>query len=140
MQTLSLQPAMNARPMGGLDQTLAQAMLRRVEAKEFVFVEGGRHVLTDGEQTLELIDVGPNPHAKEMLVAWLPKQRVVFQGDLFFVPNNDAPTGPPQTSTISFAQKLKDKGLAPQRIASVHGRTASFEEFARALEGNGAKN
>src|SRR5215831_15544946 len=40
MQTLSLRPAVNARPMGGLDQTLAQATLRRVEAKEFVFAEG----------------------------------------------------------------------------------------------------
>jgi CRP/FNR family transcriptional regulator, anaerobic regulatory protein len=39
MQTLSLQPAV-ARPIGGFDQTLAQAALRRVEAKEFVFVEG----------------------------------------------------------------------------------------------------
>src|SRR5262245_15246598 len=40
MQTLAFHPASNARPMGGLDETLAQATLRRVEAKEFVFVEG----------------------------------------------------------------------------------------------------
>src|SRR6478735_7375453 len=40
MQTLSLQPAVGARSMGGFDQTLAQASLRRVEAKEFVFAEG----------------------------------------------------------------------------------------------------
>ena len=43
MQTLSplaLQPAVSSRPMGGFDQTLAQASLRRVEAKEFVFAEG----------------------------------------------------------------------------------------------------
>ena len=40
MQTLALQPTVNARPIGGLDQTLAQASLRRVEAKEFVFIEG----------------------------------------------------------------------------------------------------
>jgi CRP/FNR family transcriptional regulator len=48
MQTLSFQSAVNARQMnrpvsnqlGGLDQTLAQASLRRVEAKEFVFAEG----------------------------------------------------------------------------------------------------
>src|SRR5262245_66486339 len=38
MQTL--QPAVNAHSVGGLDQTLAQAALRRVEAKEFVFIEG----------------------------------------------------------------------------------------------------
>jgi CRP-like cAMP-binding protein len=40
MQTLALHPAANAHPIGGLDQTLAQAALRRVEAKEFVFIEG----------------------------------------------------------------------------------------------------
>ena len=43
MQTLShfaLQPAVTARPIGGFEQSLAQASLRRVEAKEFVFAEG----------------------------------------------------------------------------------------------------
>src|SRR5262245_63089177 len=44
MQTLSLQavaqPIVVTRPKGILDQTLAQASLRRVEAKEFVFAEG----------------------------------------------------------------------------------------------------
>ncbi|HEX5998517.1 MAG TPA: helix-turn-helix domain-containing protein [Hyphomicrobiaceae bacterium] len=40
MQTHSFQPAIAARPVGGLDQTMAHAALRRVEAKEFVFVEG----------------------------------------------------------------------------------------------------
>jgi hypothetical protein len=50
---------------------------------EFLFVESGKRVVTDGTQTVELIDVGPNPHAREMVIAYLPKQRVVFQGDLF---------------------------------------------------------
>jgi CRP-like cAMP-binding protein len=40
MHTLSLHPTVNGRPTGGLDQTLARATLRRVEAKEFVFIEG----------------------------------------------------------------------------------------------------
>jgi glyoxylase-like metal-dependent hydrolase (beta-lactamase superfamily II) len=107
---------------------------------EFLLVEGGRRVITDGEQTIELIDVGPNPHAREMLIAWLPKQRIVFQGDLFAIPANDSPQGPPQTSTLSFAQKLREKNLAPERIASVHGRTATMEEFARAVNGELGKN
>jgi glyoxylase-like metal-dependent hydrolase (beta-lactamase superfamily II) len=123
----------------GVVETMAAApqndrLARAPRKPELLFVEGGRRVLTDGEQTLELIDVGPNPHAKEMLIAWLPKQRIVFQGDLFFLPNNDAPLGPPQTSTLDFAKKLKEEGLAPQRIASVHGRTATGEEFKSALE------
>ncbi|HVG04848.1 MAG TPA: hypothetical protein VM937_07880, partial [Burkholderiaceae bacterium] len=96
--------------------------------------------LSDGEQSVELIDVGPNPHAREMLIAYLPKQRIVFQGDLFFIPNNDAPPGPPQPSTLSFAKKLKEKGLAVERIASVHGRTAAVAEFWRALDEKGVAN
>ena len=107
---------------------------------EFMFVDGGKRVVTDGEQTVELIDVGPNPHAREMLIAYLPKQRVLFQGDLFFLPNNDAPVGPPQPTTISFAQKLKEKGLAVDRIASVHGRTATMADFLKALDGNAVRN
>jgi hypothetical protein len=75
-----------------------------------------------------------------MLIAWLPRQRIVFQGDLFFVPNNDAPVGPPQTSTLDFARKLQEKGLAPQTIASVHGRTATIDEFKNALGGSLARN
>ena len=107
---------------------------------EFLFVENGKRVVTDGEQTVEMIDVGPNPHAREMLIAYLPKQRVVFQGDLFFMPNNDAPLGPPQPTTVSFAQKLKEKGLAVDRIASVHGRTATMADFLRALDEKAASN
>ncbi|HEX6177798.1 MAG TPA: MBL fold metallo-hydrolase [Thermoanaerobaculia bacterium] len=100
---------------------------------EFSLLEKGRRVFTDGQQTVELIDIGPHPHAREMVVAYLPKQKIVFQGDLFFVPNNDAPFGPPQAGTISFAQSLKDKGLDVERIASVHGKTATIEQFRQAL-------
>jgi glyoxylase-like metal-dependent hydrolase (beta-lactamase superfamily II) len=107
---------------------------------EFLFVETGKRIVTDGTQTVELIDVGPNPHAREMVIAYLPKQRVVFQGDLFFLPNNDAPAGPAQPTTISFAQKLKEKGLAVDRIASVHGRTATIAEFMRALDETVVRN
>ncbi|HEY7740397.1 MAG TPA: MBL fold metallo-hydrolase [Steroidobacteraceae bacterium] len=99
---------------------------------EFLFIEGGRRVLKDGTRTLELIDIGPNPHAREMVIAWLPKEKIVFQGDLFFVPANDAPFGPPQAGTVSFAQKLRALGLPYERIASVHGATATRAQFEEA--------
>jgi glyoxylase-like metal-dependent hydrolase (beta-lactamase superfamily II) len=100
---------------------------------DFLFIERGKRVLTDGARTLQLIDVGPNPHAREMVIAYLPKERVLFQGDLFFLPANDAPTGPPQPTTVSFAQKLQDLKLGVDRIASVHGRTTTIDEFQRAM-------
>jgi glyoxylase-like metal-dependent hydrolase (beta-lactamase superfamily II) len=99
---------------------------------EFLLLENGRRVLKDGSRSLELIDIGPNPHAKEMVIAWLPAEKVVFQGDLFFVPNNDAPFGPPQSSTASFAKKLRDLRLPAEKIASVHGDTATIAQFREA--------
>jgi glyoxylase-like metal-dependent hydrolase (beta-lactamase superfamily II) len=95
----------------------------------FLLLENGRRVLEDKTRRLELIDIGPNPHAREMVIAWLPAEQVVFQGDLFFVPNNDAPFGPPQPTTTAFAKKLKELALPATRIASVHGRTATIEQF-----------
>jgi glyoxylase-like metal-dependent hydrolase (beta-lactamase superfamily II) len=103
-------------------------------APEFLFIERGKRVLKDGSRTLELIDIGPNPHARQMVIAWLPQQRVVFQGDLFFAPANNAPQGPPQAGTVSFAARMKELRLNPDRIASVHGRTATMEEFAEAMK------
>jgi glyoxylase-like metal-dependent hydrolase (beta-lactamase superfamily II) len=101
---------------------------------DFLFVERGKRVISDGTRTLELLNIGPNPHARDMVVAYLPKERVVFQGDLFFLPPNDAPTGPPQATTVSFAKKLQELKLGVDRIASVHGRTTTIDELNRAMQ------
>jgi CRP/FNR family transcriptional regulator len=39
-RSLALQPAISSQPSASFEQSLAQASLRRVEAKEFVFAEG----------------------------------------------------------------------------------------------------
>jgi glyoxylase-like metal-dependent hydrolase (beta-lactamase superfamily II) len=110
-------------------------LAKNPRAPEFLFIERNKRVLSDGTRTVELIDIGPNPHAKEMVIAYLPRERVVFQGDLFFLPANDAPAGPPQAGTISFGKRMKELGLKVDRIASVHGRTATSDEFAKATQG-----
>jgi glyoxylase-like metal-dependent hydrolase (beta-lactamase superfamily II) len=96
-------------------------------------LQGKKRIFTDGEQVLELHDIGPNPHAKEMIVAWLPKQKLLFQGDLFFVSFDGGPLGFTQKSTLQLADKLKQLNINPERIASVHGKTATIAEFAQAV-------
>jgi glyoxylase-like metal-dependent hydrolase (beta-lactamase superfamily II) len=107
-------------------------LAKNPRAPEFLFIERGKRVVSDGSRTVEFIDIGPNPHAREMVIAWLPKERIVFQGDMFIVPGNDAPQGPPQAGTVSFAKRIKDLGLHVDRIAAVHGRTATMAEFVKA--------
>jgi glyoxylase-like metal-dependent hydrolase (beta-lactamase superfamily II) len=116
----------------------ADRLAENPRAPQFAFVEKGRRVLTDGKQRIEFLDVGPNPHAKEMLIAYLPRHRIVFQGDLFFLPNNDAPPGPPQDTLASFARKVAELKLDIDRFASVHGRTATKAEFDQAVSGKPA--
>ncbi len=123
--TAANQPVIEAMTAAKQNDRLA----RNPRKPQFLLLEGGKRVLQDGTRRLELIDIGPNPHAREMVIAWLPAEKVVFQGDLFFVPNNDAPFGPPQPSTASFAQRLKELGLPVERIAAVHGDTAAIEQF-----------
>jgi hypothetical protein len=48
------------------------------------------------------------------------------------VPNNGAPFGPPQSSTTSFAQKLRELDLKFEKVASVHGDTATAAQFREA--------
>lgn len=48
-----------------------------------------KRVITDGERTVELIDVGANPHTAENIVVYLPREKFMFQGDLFY-PSSEA--------------------------------------------------
>jgi glyoxylase-like metal-dependent hydrolase (beta-lactamase superfamily II) len=101
----------------------------------FAFVEGGRRVFTDGRQTVEIIDIGPGPHAREMLVAYLPKEKLVFQGDLVNLPNHGRwmPSTVNET-TLHFYDSLGRLRLDVERIASVHGPTTTLEDLRKAVE------
>lgn len=102
----------------------------------FQFLENKRSTFTDGQQTVELIDVGPGPHANEMLVAYLPKVRIIFQGDLVNVPNNGKfqPTTV-NDSTVHFHDvTLKNLGLPVEKVAGVHGATVSLSDLKDAIE------
>ena len=97
-------------------------------------VEKGKRVFTDGKQRLELLDVGPNPHAKEMLVGYLPDQKILFQGDLFFSPFNGQQLGFAQEGTQHFAAKVRELGLQVEKLAGVHGKVGSLSELDQSIE------
>jgi len=82
--------------------------------------------ITDGAQTLEILNVGKNPHTDENLLVWLPKERIAFQGDLFY----DDPMGPFPPSGRGrmnrfTAHWLKGHGIAPRAMYGVHNDGAS---------------
>jgi glyoxylase-like metal-dependent hydrolase (beta-lactamase superfamily II) len=92
----------------------------------------GRLTLGSGPAALELHDIGPNPHTEEMLVAYVPAARLVFQGDLL---NADwsGRSRPANATTAAFAAWLGRSGLAVDRVAGVHGPVRSREQLAEAV-------
>ena len=96
-------------------------------------VENKKRVFEDDKHRVELYDVGPNPHAKEMLVAYLPKEKILFQADMLNAnPNGSIPIA--QDVTLSFSENLQKLGLTIEKIYGVHGRPATPEEMRISIE------
>src|SRR6185503_18147713 len=90
-----------------------------------------KRVFTDGTRTLEVIDIGPNPHVKEAVIAYLPQHRIAFQADLIGLPAQ-GPLPPASPATVDFVQKVKQLGLQVDTIVGAHGRQGTMEEVVAA--------
>ena len=96
-------------------------------------VENKKRVFQDDKHVVELYDIGPNPHANEILVAYLPKEKILFQADLLNpAANGSIPIA--QDATISFSEKLQQLGLQIDKIYGVHGRPTTPEELRTSIE------
>ncbi len=96
----------------------------RVEA-----IAGKKRVFSDGTRTLEIHDVGPNAHAEEMLVAWLPNEGILFQADLIEAPRGVATRGSNAQATMQFAEFVRARGWNVRLFVGAHGTLASPAEF-----------
>jgi glyoxylase-like metal-dependent hydrolase (beta-lactamase superfamily II) len=110
------------------------SLLPKLSAKMTVeAIENKKRVFQDDKHLVEIYDVGPNPHANEILVAYLPKEKILFQADLL----NPAANGTipiAQDTTISFSERLQQLGLQIEKIYGVHGRMATPEELRTSIE------
>jgi len=96
-------------------------------------IENGKRVLTDGTTTVEILDIGAGPHTEEMLVAYLPNEKMIFQGDLLNRPSNgDYPIA--NDTTVHFAKWIESKKLPVEKIIAVHGTVSTVDELRQAVK------
>jgi glyoxylase-like metal-dependent hydrolase (beta-lactamase superfamily II) len=116
--------------------TIESSLLPNVSSKgklKIELVENKKRVFQDDKHVVELYDIGPNPHANEILVAYLPKEKILFQADLLnAAPNGSIPIA--QDATLSFSEKLQQLGLQVEKIYGVHGRAATPAELQTSVE------
>lgn len=95
-----------------------------------------KRVISDETQTLELYNIGKNLHTEEMTIAYLPKQKILWQADQFFIPMTGKDLNTAMPVTIAFAKKLKELHLTDfEIIIDPHNsKTPSKEDFRRTLK------
>jgi glyoxylase-like metal-dependent hydrolase (beta-lactamase superfamily II) len=92
----------------------------------------GKRVFTDGTMTVELHDIGPTSHVDEIVLAYLPNEKLVFQGDLLIMPERGK-VGPANQLTAEFARAIDRLRLDVQTIAGVHGPVATIADLREAV-------
>jgi glyoxylase-like metal-dependent hydrolase (beta-lactamase superfamily II) len=97
-----------------------------------------KRVFSDGARTVELYNIGPSPHVNELLIAYFPKERMVFVADVFdFNPGQITPAA---DDTAHFAEKIKSLGLQVETIVPVHGTPAKMDDLNKTITLRKAKN
>jgi hypothetical protein len=81
-------------------------------------------------EAVEIWDVARE--GRENLLFWLPAERILFQGDLFYYSEGDAfPPSGRETMNRFFAGFLSEKGIEPLAIYGVHNEGAAPPERLR---------
>ena len=96
------------------------------ELSEGYFYEAIREnfIISDGTRNLNVHYVNPLEHAEGMLIAHLPRERLLFEADLI---DTDQPMpATPTPDQRSFFNAVRKLGLNPSQVVPVHGRPASW--------------
>ena len=89
----------------------------------------GRRSYGSGPGAIELYDVGPNPHAREILVVYFPAQKLLYVPDIY----GYFPGFTPPNLLVSFADRLAALSLDIQTILPAHAPQSTWVEFQAAV-------
>jgi glyoxylase-like metal-dependent hydrolase (beta-lactamase superfamily II) len=97
-------------------RTLLNDTLAKNPKKATVDPVRDKKVYSDGTRTVEMYHVDPVPHSNGLLVAYFPKEKVLFQGD-FSLPAAGQPANDHVKALAPILEKLK---IDYQRYINVH--------------------
>jgi glyoxylase-like metal-dependent hydrolase (beta-lactamase superfamily II) len=81
--------------------------------------------LADSTMTVQLYHIDGNPHGDAMLMAYLPKERILIEADAF------TPGAAVQPYAANLLENVTRRTLRVERIVPLHGTIAPFSELAK---------
>jgi glyoxylase-like metal-dependent hydrolase (beta-lactamase superfamily II) len=93
--------------------------------------EGGKYVIGDGTRNLEIYSIIQLDHAQDMLVAYLPEERLLVNADLW----SPSPQALPRVRSreITLYENLRQLNLDVSTIVGIHGGVGEMADFERHL-------
>ena len=106
--------------------------LSRTPRSPVVEVLNGKRVFDDGTQAVELYEF-TSPHVSEMIVAYFPKEKILFEGDLLDLDIPEGGTAAAGEDTADLLNRIQKLGLQVERIIPVHGRIGTMSDLRQAV-------
>ena len=88
-----------------------------------------KYVLSDGDKSIELYAVTGLNHTSDMLIAYLPKEKILVNADLFSPPAAGAQAPMPNQSMTALRNNITRLRLDVARHVGIHGDIATHEQF-----------
>jgi glyoxylase-like metal-dependent hydrolase (beta-lactamase superfamily II) len=113
---------MAARPHSVQPDTLAKNATRLV-----VETVDGEKEYSDPSMTVQLFHVEGNPHSDTMLMAFIPRERVLIEVDAY------SPGPGPHLYAANLLENIQKRNLRVDRIVPLHGAVAPMAELVKAV-------
>ena len=102
-------------------RTLAPDSMSKSGKKPKIETVGDKRVLQDETRTVEIYTIKGLPHADGLVIAYLPKEKILAYADMFNLPPASDPVpNPPVVGTMVFVDNIDRLKLEPEKILSVH--------------------
>ena len=88
-----------------------------------------KYVVSDGTRTLDVYPVPAFDHAATMVIAYLPRERLIVNADMYTPPKPGTPLPKPSASARTLLQTIQRNGLDVARHVGLHGGVGSQDDL-----------
>lgn len=114
--------------MAGRPHTLQPDTLARNATRLVVETVDADKEYSDPSMTVQLFHVDGNPHSDTMLMAYVPRERVLIQVDAY------SPGAGPHLYAANLLENIQTRKLRVDKIVPLHGAVGPMAELVKAVE------
>jgi hypothetical protein len=90
-----------------------------------------KYALSDATRTMHIHNMQGLNHVEGMLIAYLPKEKIVIEADMYTPPAAGSPPSPPTASAKAFLNNVQRLKLDVSMIVPIHGPVVPWDDFVK---------